>query len=89
MRKAVVSTSLGGEGLEVEDRRNIWIANSPDEFAAGINRVLSDPTLRAQIAEGGYLTALSRYDWSRVGEQLLTAYDDAVAGVGSPARSQQ
>lgn len=89
MRKAVISTSLGAEGLRVEDGRNILIADSSDDFAAGIDRVLGDTALRARIADGGYRTALSRYDWSRIGEQLLTAYDDAVAGVGSPARSRR
>ncbi|HMH50448.1 MAG TPA: glycosyltransferase [Candidatus Acidoferrum sp.] len=88
MRKAVVSTSLGAEGLRVSDGNNILLADSPSDFAARIDRLLGDAALRARIADGGYQTAQSRYDWSRIGERLLTAYDEAIAGTGSRTQSR-
>jgi glycosyltransferase involved in cell wall biosynthesis len=85
MRKAVVSTRIGAEGLHVDAGRNILIADSADAFAGRIDRALADRALRQQVAEAGYRTALEHYDWSRVGERLHAAYDDAVARTRSHA----
>jgi glycosyltransferase involved in cell wall biosynthesis len=85
MRKAVVSTRIGAEGLHVDAGRNILIADSPDAFAGRIDRALADRALRQQVAEAGYRTALEHYDWSRLGERLHAAYDDAVARTRSHA----
>jgi glycosyltransferase involved in cell wall biosynthesis len=41
----VVTTTIGAEGLEVEDGRELLIADDPDEFAERIVRLHSDPTL--------------------------------------------
>lgn len=40
MGKAVVSTSLGAEGLPVKHGKNILIADHPREFAGAVVRVL-------------------------------------------------
>jgi glycosyltransferase involved in cell wall biosynthesis len=76
MRKAVVSTSLGAEGLRAADNDNILLADSPEQFAVQCHQLLTDVPLRNRIAEGGYRTATELYDWSRVGERLLDAYDE-------------
>jgi glycosyltransferase involved in cell wall biosynthesis len=83
MRKAVVSTRIGAEGLHVDAGRNILMADAPDAFAAHIVQAMSDRALRQRVAEAGYRTALEHYDWSRIGERLRAAYDDAVAGARS------
>lgn len=52
MGKAVVSTSVGAEGLSVTHGKNIILADSPDEFAAQVVRLLRDrPTREAIGAE--------------------------------------
>ncbi len=52
MGKAVVSTSIGCEGLEAVDGENILIRDTPGEFAAAIRQVLSDEALRRRIGRG-------------------------------------
>ena len=42
-RVPVVSTTLGAEGLDVEDGVHVLLADDPDEFAAAIVRLLGDP----------------------------------------------
>src|SRR5690606_19894173 len=49
MGKAVVSTSIGCEGLEARDGENILIADTPEAFAAAIDRILRDDVLRKRI----------------------------------------
>src|SRR5439155_1395282 len=46
MGKAVVSTSIGCEGLVAEDGRNILIRDDPDGFAQAVRAVLQDERLR-------------------------------------------
>lgn len=51
--RAIVSTSLGAEGLPACDARNILLADTPDAFIAAIDKLLSDPKLRRAIGDAG------------------------------------
>jgi glycosyltransferase involved in cell wall biosynthesis len=78
MGKAIVSTSVGCEGLEAVDGVNILIRDSPEEFAAAVSLVLRDDDLRRRLEEGGRSTAEAIYDWRVVGDHMLQAYSDIV-----------
>jgi polysaccharide biosynthesis protein PslH len=66
MGKAIVSTSIGAEGLDVESGRDIVLADSAAEFAAAVERLLLDPAERAELGARGRETAAGRYDWRRI-----------------------
>lgn len=51
MGKAVVSTSLGAEGLKVRNQQHLLIADSPLDFAKAVGRLLSDPQERLRIGQ--------------------------------------
>jgi len=53
MGKAVVSTSVGAEGLPVTDGRDILLADDPALFASAVVRLLTDPDLRCGLGEAG------------------------------------
>lgn len=74
--KAVVSTSQGAEGLDIEPGRNILIADSAQAFADEVNRVLDDSDLRHRLEENGRITAVDEYDWSVIGSTMGAAYRD-------------
>jgi glycosyltransferase involved in cell wall biosynthesis len=78
MGKAVVSTSLGCEGLEAVDGENILIRDDPREFAQSVVSVLSDAALRRKLELGARKTAEQRYSWDKIGERLRTAYRDII-----------
>lgn len=67
MGRAVISTSSGCAGLGAEHGVNIWIADTPEEFAAGIEKLLDDSTLRAKIAAAGREFVEKRFDWRPIG----------------------
>jgi ribosomal-protein-alanine acetyltransferase len=67
MDRAVISTSSGCAGLGAEHGKNIWIADSAAEFAAGIAKLLEDDSLRARIAAGGRSHVEKRFDWRAIG----------------------
>ena len=73
----IVSTSKGVEGLALENNRHVLVADTPAEFAAATARLLSQPALRAKLAEAGRRVARERFDWQASGQRL----DDLVMGI--------
>jgi glycosyltransferase involved in cell wall biosynthesis len=78
MGAAVVSTSIGCEGLAAVDGYNILIANSAEDFAANVARVLLDDSLRRTLGANARRTAVERYSW----EVLAKAMRELYLGVG-------
>jgi glycosyltransferase involved in cell wall biosynthesis len=74
MGKAVVSTSVGCEGLDARDGENILIRDSPNEFAKAVAEVLADPGLRNRLGAAARRTAEQEYSWRVIGEQMLVEY---------------
>jgi glycosyltransferase involved in cell wall biosynthesis len=72
----IVSTSIGVEGLAVENGKHLLIADRPEHFAAAVLRVLSDPALAGDLGANARRLACERYSWEAVGEQLLGAYGE-------------
>lgn len=74
MGKAVVSTSIGCEGLQARDGENILIRDSPEEFALAVEAVLRDADLRRRLAAGARRTAERVYDWEAIARTMLPQY---------------
>ena len=73
MGKAIVSTSIGAEGLDVHPDRDILIADDPLRFARQVIDLLKDENLRLRYGREAVQTA-SQYDWKVVAarfEQVL------------------
>jgi glycosyltransferase involved in cell wall biosynthesis len=77
MGKAIVSTSVGCEGLAVEHGRNIIVADTPESFAAAIISVLDDKYLREGLERNARECALT-YDWSRLCKEQERTYQTAL-----------
>lgn len=73
MAKAVVSTTIGAEGLPVTDGRDVIIADSPEAFAASVVSLLRDPARRVQFERAARDLVVTQYDWSAVAGQLEVA----------------
>lgn len=70
MKKAVVSTSVGAEGIAVTPEVNILIGDSPEEFASQVKRVISDKNLRSKLGEAGRELVEKNYGWDRIAVTL-------------------
>lgn len=79
MGKAVVSTSIGCEGLDARDGENILVRDTPEEFAAAVESVLADPALRRRLEAGARATAERVYDWDVIGERMVPEYMSVLA----------
>jgi len=75
-RVPVVSTTLGAEGLDVQDGVHLLIADDPDEFAAATVRLIGDAALRARIAGEAEKLYLERYDGRAADEGVRRLLDD-------------
>jgi polysaccharide biosynthesis protein PslH len=67
----VVSTAKGAEGLDVTDEQDILIADSPDEYAKAVCRLLREPALRNKLIEKAYQLVAEKYNWIVVLPQFL------------------
>jgi glycosyltransferase involved in cell wall biosynthesis len=72
--RAVVSTSLGCEGLEVTPGEDILLADTPAAFAEATLRCLRDPALRARLGAAGRALVERRYQWDAIGRSLGEFY---------------
>jgi glycosyltransferase involved in cell wall biosynthesis len=74
----VVSTTIGCEGLELEDGKEILVRDDPVELATAIERLLVDDELCTRLAESGRRAVEARYDWDAIGELLAASLTRAV-----------
>jgi glycosyltransferase involved in cell wall biosynthesis len=75
----VVSTTVGAEGLDVNDGRDILIADEPQAFAAAVLRLLSDLPQRRTLQEAARRLVETRYDWALIGQQQDHVYAQALS----------
>jgi glycosyltransferase involved in cell wall biosynthesis len=70
MKKAIVSTSIGSEGLEVENNKHLLIRDNPKEFAQAVIELLRDENLRLKLGVAGRKLVEEKYDWKKVFKDL-------------------
>jgi len=73
MAKAVVSTSVGAEGLPVTDGENILLADEPQDFAARVVSLLSSAKQRTRLGTAARQLVETRYSWPAVTDVLESA----------------
>ena len=82
MGKAIVSTTLGAEGIEAVDGRDLMIADTPEAFASAVNRLLAEPGEAGALARAARRLAEARYAWSAAGRALEAFYFQLVSSRG-------
>ncbi len=73
MGKAVVSTTIGAEGLPVTHDRDVVIADDASDFADAIVGLLRDAPRRERLAAAARQLVVEKYDWSAVAGELEAA----------------
>ena len=86
--RAIVSTTVGAEGLEVSTGEDIVLADTAADFTTAVLTLLRDDVHRERIAQGAAATA-ARFDWPVVvrqfEESLERAMTSATTGRTQPA----
>ena len=69
MGKAVVSTTIGAEGLDVQSGRDLILADEAKAFADSVLALLRDAELRRRYEVAAAASA-SRFDWAKISEHF-------------------
>lgn len=77
--KAIVSTSIGCEGLHVTDGKEILIADEPDEFVEKVLDLLNDESRRHALGDDARSRVVDQYAWPSLGKKLVQGYLDVLA----------
>lgn len=87
MGKAVVTTSIGCEGLAVERDKHLIIADRPADFARVCVQLMDHPEYRRRLGAAGRRLVEDRYCWDRIAKHLLDAYACATTGECAAAQA--
>ena len=66
MEKAIVSTTVGAEGLPVTDGKELFIADTPEQFAAAVVNLLTNPSRANEVGQQARQTVVEKFGWSGV-----------------------
>jgi len=75
-RVPVVSTTVGAEGLHVEHKKNILIADTPEDFAGCVQMLWNNKTLRDNLIKQARRDVELEYDWKHISEHHEAVYQD-------------
>ena len=73
--KAIVSTSVGCEGIGVTHGKDIFVEDEAADFAARINSLFADAELRRTLGGAARDLAETAYGWPAIGENLQKLYE--------------
>lgn len=76
MGKAVVSTSIGAEGLPVRHGEDILLADTPADFASSVLSLLRDANQRARLGTAARALVQEKYSWPKVAESFSRALQE-------------
>jgi glycosyltransferase involved in cell wall biosynthesis len=75
--KAIVSTSIGVEGIEGEDQEHFVVADRPEAFSSRVVSLLNDRVSRERLGVNARKRAMEKYDWEAIGESISGIYQSA------------
>jgi glycosyltransferase involved in cell wall biosynthesis len=75
MGKAVVSTSIGAEGLPVTGGEDILLADQPEAFAERVVGLLQDSAERRRIGQAARHLVEKDYSWASVAKHLAAVLE--------------
>ena len=75
--KAIVSTSIGVEGIEGEDCEHFMVADTPEVFSLRVVSLMNDYALRARLGANARKRSVEKYDWEAICDSISKVYQDA------------
>jgi polysaccharide biosynthesis protein PslH len=79
MSKAIVSTSLGAEGLDVVSGTHLELADDPADFAESVVALLDDPARGALLGVAARRLVEDEYTWAQAARRLEELHRQVVA----------
>lgn len=77
--RALLTTTMGAEGVALRDGEHAVVADGAEAFAAAALRLLGDAAERARLGAAGRALAETVYDWEAIGAHLGGLLDGLVS----------
>lgn len=71
----LVTTSVGAEGLEATDGKEVIIKDKPKDMAEAVLKILGDEKMAETIAENARKLVEEKFSWYKMGEYLDKIYE--------------
>lgn len=78
MGKAIVSTTIGAEGLPVRHGEELLLADSPDDFARSVVTLLGDAAERQRLGTAARELVETKYSWGSVAKEFAASLEKVV-----------
>ncbi|MEG1910141.1 MAG: glycosyltransferase, partial [Bacteroidales bacterium] len=72
--KMVITSTIGAEGIDYTDRKNIWIAETPLDYLNAVVAIVENPAIAEQIGQEARKLILEQHDSEVVLATLLNFY---------------
>lgn len=72
--KAVVSTTIGAQGIHYEEGKHLLIANTPEEFVEKVRRLANDPAFAVEMGNNARELIAAEYDANNLAKRLIDFY---------------
>ena len=66
----IVTTSVGAEGIDMENGKHLLVADTPDDMANEVDRLLTDPDLWQRLQVNSRALISERYTWRQLFTQM-------------------
>jgi glycosyltransferase involved in cell wall biosynthesis len=70
MKRPIVTTTIGVEGIHLRHEQSALFADTPEDFAKAVVRLIREPELRERLANNAFATAKASYNWEAKGKEL-------------------
>lgn len=88
MEKPIVSTTIGAEGLPVNDGEELVLADEAESFARAVVRVLEDEAFAQALGARAALVVRERFGWDKVSARFAEICEGAIQMKGPVTGAQ-
>jgi len=80
LEKAVITTTIGAEGINAAPGIDLMIADTPQDFAAKTIYLLQHPEEASLMGKKGREVIEKYYGWETIGKKMYGIYDEVAKG---------
>lgn len=89
MELPIVSTTIGAEGLPLEDGKELLLRDSPPDFADAIVKLIRDPDSARSLGTRAGERVRRDFGWKRVGDRFTEILKETVRRTKDGSRTRR
>ena len=78
MKSLVITTSVGIEGIQAENEKEVFVADNPDRFADYMIHALDYPQQVVEMGEKAFHFIQSNYDVVEISKKVIDEYKQVI-----------